>query len=187
MKEIDLRIVKTKGALQEALLSMLKDKPLHMISVTAICREAKINRGTFYMHYGKVEDLFEEYFKEIMKDLTDSYMEPYKHVQILLSNELDPSTIRIFHHVEKYKKFYRIIFSKYVPMAYYYLLFDQVNQLLNQDIDEKHHAENKNMFSAYQANAILGMIIEWHRQDFQKTATEMNNLFVEILNFHFRK
>ncbi|MGM0898082.1 MAG: TetR/AcrR family transcriptional regulator C-terminal domain-containing protein [Bacillota bacterium] len=187
MKEIDLRVVKTKGALHEALLSLLKDKPLHLISVTAICREAKINRGTFYMHYGKVEDLFEEYFKEIMKDLTDSYMEPYKHVQILQSDELDPSTIRIFHHIEKYKKFYRIIFSKYVPMAYYYLLFDQVNQLLNQDIEQKHRAENKNMFSAYQANAILGMIIEWHRQDFRQTAAEMNNLLVEILNLHYQK
>lgn len=187
MREVDLRVVKTKGALHEALLSLLKDKPLHLISVTAICREAKINRGTFYMHYGKVEDLFEEYFKEIMKDLTDSYMEPYKHVQLLQSDELDPSTIRIFHHVEKYKKFYHIILSKYVPMAYYYLLFDQVNQLLNQDIEQKHHAENKNMFSAYQANAILGMIIEWERQDFRQNAAEMNNLLVEILNLHYQK
>ncbi|ANU19352.1 hypothetical protein BBI15_03575 [Planococcus plakortidis] len=122
--------------------------------------------------------------KEIMKDLSDSYMEPYRHVQKLKSDELDPSTIRIFHHVEKYQRFYRIIFSKYVPMAYYYLLFDQVNQLLNQDIDQKHQSYNTNMFSAYQANAILGMIIEWHRQDFQQTAAEMNELLVEILNSH---
>lgn len=71
-----------------------------------------------------------------MKDLSDSYMEPYRHVQKLKSDELDPSTIRIFHQVEKYQRFYRIIFSKYLPMAYYYLLFDQVNQLLNQDIDQ---------------------------------------------------
>lgn len=119
-----------------------------------------------------------------MKDLSDSYMEPYRHVQKLKSDELDPSTIRIFHHVEKYQRFYRIIFSKYVPMAYYYLLFDQVNQLLNQDIDQKHQSYNTNMFSAYQANAILGMIIEWHRQDFQQTADEMNELLVEILNSH---
>lgn len=119
-----------------------------------------------------------------MKDLSDSYMEPYRHVQKLKSDELDPSTIRIFHHVEKYQRFYRIIFSKYVPMAYYYLLFDQVNQLLNQDIDQKHQSYNTNMFSAYQANAILGMIIEWHRQDFQQTAAEMNELLVEILNSH---
>lgn len=119
-----------------------------------------------------------------MKDLSDSYMEPYRHVQKLKSDELDPSTIRIFHQVEKYQRFYRIIFSKYVPMAYYYLLFDQVNQLLNQDIDQKHQSYNTNMFSAYQANAILGMIIEWLRQDFQQTAAEMNKLLVEILNSH---
>ncbi|RNF39898.1 TetR/AcrR family transcriptional regulator [Planococcus salinus] len=188
MKPLDLRVIKTKEALHEALLNMLKEKPLHSITVTAICREAKVNRGTFYMHYGKVEDLFEEYFKEIMKDLTDSYMEPYKHVQTLQSNELDPSTIRIFHHVEKYKKFYRIVFSKYVPMSYYYLLFDQINRLLNQDIKrQEDNGIDKDMLSAYQANAILGMVIEWHRQDFHQSATDMNELLVKILNFHFRE
>lgn len=188
MKEIDLRVIKTKTALNEALLSMLKEMPLPSISVTAICREARINRGTFYMHYGKVEDLFEEYFKQIMKDLTESYMEPYKRIENIKSDELDPSMIRLFHHVEKYKKFYRIIFSDYVPMSYYYLFFDQVNALLNEDIERNEtNGKNREMHSAYQANAILGMMIEWNRRDFQKTANEMNEILIEILNIHLRK
>lgn len=188
MKEIDLRVIKTKSALNEALLHMLKEMPLPSISVTAICREAKINRGTFYMHYGKVEDLFEEYFKQIVKDLTESYMEPYKRIENIKLDELDPSMIRLFHHVENHKNFYRIIFSDYVPMSYYYLFFDQVNALLNQDIERNEiDGKNKEMFSAYQANAILGMVIEWNRQDFQKTANEMNQLLVEVLNIHSKE
>lgn len=185
MKKTDLRVVKTKEVLHESLLGLLKEKSLHNISVTEICREAQINRGTFYLHYGKVEDLFEEYFKEIMKDLMDSYMEPYKHVRILQVRQLDPSTIRIFHHIEKFKKFYRIVFSKYVPMSYYYLLFDQVKELLKEDLeryDSERLAEEMDMLSAYQANAILGMAIEWHRQDFQQRAAEMNQLLVTIIN-----
>lgn len=189
MKKTDLRVVKTKEILHESLLGLLKEKSLHTISVTEICREAKVNRGTFYLHYGKVEDLFEEYFKEIMMDLMDSYMEPYKHVQILQVRQLDPSTIRIFHHIEKFKKFYRIVFSKYVPMSYYYLLFDQVKELLKEDIgrnDSEGLEEEMDMLSAYQANAILGMAIEWHRQDFRQTAAEMNQLLVTIINLQIR-
>ena len=187
MKRIDLRVVKTKETLHESLISLLNDKSLHSISITEICQVAKINRGTFYLHYGKVEDLFEEYFKEIMKDLADSYMEPYKHVQFLNTKELDPSTIRIFHHIEKYKKFYRIVFSKHVPLSYYYLLFDQMNNLLKKDL--KLHDKDgieEDMLSAYQANAILGMVIQWYKQDFSQSANELNQLLVRILNLHLR-
>ena len=53
----DLRVVKTKEALQEALLSLLKEKTLNSISVTEICLMAKVNRGTFYSHYGQIESV----------------------------------------------------------------------------------------------------------------------------------
>ncbi|MGK7379722.1 TetR-like C-terminal domain-containing protein [Planococcus sp. 1R117A] len=181
----DLRVIKTKQALEEALLILLQEKALKSISITEICRLAKINRGTFYLHYGQIEDLFEDYYKEIMKDLTDSYQEPYRHTKILNPRELNPSTIRIFHHIEKYKRFYRIVFSKTVPMSYYYLLFDQVRDLLRKDMDLALKPEiDSAMLSAYQANAILGMAIEWSRTDFRQKAEELNQQLVYILNIN---
>ncbi|SDH52236.1 transcriptional regulator, TetR family [Planococcus glaciei] len=183
MLKSDLRITKTKQALEEALLTLLQEKPLKSISITEICRLAKINRGTFYLHYGQIEDLFEEYYKEIMKDLTDSYQEPYRHADILNTKKLNPSTIRIFHHIETYKNFYRIVFSRTVPMSYYYLLFNQVQDLLKRDMELKLKSSvDPAMLSAYQANAILGLIIEWGRNDFQQPAEDMNLLLVRILN-----
>ena len=179
----DLRVTKTKQALEEALLTLLQEKPLKSISITEICRLAKINRGTFYLHYGQIDDLFEEYYREIMKDLTDSYQEPYRHVDILNPRKLNPSTIRIFHHIEKYKDFYHIVFSRTVPMSYYYLLFNQVQELLKRDMELTLKSEvEPAMLSAYQANAILGLIIEWGRNDFRQQAEEMNRLLVRVLN-----
>lgn len=96
MSQIDLRIVKTKEALHNTLLELLNEKALEDISISEICRKAKINRGTFYLHYNQIEDLFEEYFKEITADLARSYQEPYRHVSVLKTSELEPSTIRIF-------------------------------------------------------------------------------------------
>lgn len=186
MKPVDLRIIKTKEALQEALLTLLNNKTLNSISVTELCKLAKVNRGTFYAHYGQVEDLFEEYFKEIMKDLASSYEEPYRHVQTLDLKHLNPANIRIFHHIEKYKKFYRIVFSKQVPFSYYHLLYDQVRELINKDVGiQSQLAVLPEMVSAYQANAILGMVIEWHKEDFRQKASDMNLLLVQILNRNF--
>lgn len=179
----DLRVSKTKEALREALLHLLEQKSLNSISVTELCQIAKVNRGTFYAHYGQVENLFEEYFKTIMKDLADSYQEPYKYVQNLLSKNVNPATIRIFHHIEKYQPFYRIVFSKSVPLSYYYLLFDHVQNLIETDVADHYNTDiDISMLSAYQANAILGLAIEWHRQDYRQSAADMNRLLVRILS-----
>jgi AcrR family transcriptional regulator len=119
LSESDLRIVKTKQALHNTLLTLLSEKPLENITIAEICRVAKVNRGTFYLHYEQKEALFEEYFQGIMEDLYNSYEEPYRPVTVLDKNQLDPNTIRIFHHIERFKMFYRIVFSKNVPLTYY--------------------------------------------------------------------
>ncbi len=184
MTPIDLRIVKTKEALHIALLTLLKNKPLEAISISEICRIAKVNRGTFYLHYTQVGDLFEEYFKEIMDDLANSYQEPYRHVVKLNPKELNPATIRIFHHVEKYKEYYRIILSKNVPLTYYYLLLEEVKSLLtgNLEKDYKLAADiDSNFQAAYAANAILGLIIQWYNEDFQQKASYLSEQLVKIL------
>lgn len=181
MPRTDLRVIKTKEALHNSLLELIKDKPLDTISVSELCRKAKVNRGTFYFHYEKVEDVFEEYFKEIMNDFANSYFEPYRKASMIKVSELNPNTIRIFHHIEKYKSFYRIVFSKNAPLTYYYLLFEEISKLLRNDIQ---HVKNidEDILIAYQTNAILGMIIAWFKGDFQYDPNYMNQQLVKILN-----
>ena len=187
LAQIDLRVVKTKEALHTALLTLLKNKPLEAISISEICRIAKVNRGTFYLHYAQVGDLFEEYFKEIMDDLANSYQEPYRHVTKLNPKNLNPSTIRIFHHVEKYKEYYRIILSKNVPLTYYYLLLEEVKRLLTGTISKNYYIEegiDSNFHTSYAANAMLGLIIQWYNDDFQQKASYLNEQLVKILKLH---
>lgn len=181
--QTDLRVVKTKEALHQALLEILKEKQLEFITVSEICRKAKVNRGTFYfLHYKQMEDLFEEYFTEITADLARSYQEPYLHMSVLKASKLDPATIRIFHHVEKYKPFYRIVFSKKVPLTYYYLLFTEIKHLLLQDPEAKlQEGADHSLYCAYQANAIIGMITEWYQNDFSYSASYLNDQLVQFL------
>ena len=186
LKANDLRVVKTKQALHNALMTLLSEKPLENISIAEICRVANINRGTFYLHYEQKEGLFEEYFQEIMEDLYNSYEEPYRAVTTLDKNQLDPNTIRIFHHIEHFKMFYRIVFSKNVPLTYYYMLFDGIYSLLKRDITAQHKLHDEiaiDYYSAYQANAIIGLIIQWYRQDFADSVNTLNKQLAAILRF----
>lgn len=183
----DLRVLKTKEALHHALLALLNEKSLHTITITELCKSARVNRGTFYFHYGQIEDIFEEYLNIMMDDLSASYLEPYKHAPTLTPDILDPTAIRIFHHVKKYNSFYRIVFSKQVPLSYYYLLFEHLKELLRKDLERYNTTSvSTDMLSAYQSNAILGMILEWKQEDFRQSVVEMNQMLTDILRLNRR-
>ena len=51
MKKVDLRIKKTKLAIEVALLKLLETKQFQDITIQNIAEEAMINRTTFYSHY----------------------------------------------------------------------------------------------------------------------------------------
>ena len=54
------RITLTRRLLQEGLLRLLQTEKLEDISVTALCKEAGINRATFYNHYTSPTSLLNE-------------------------------------------------------------------------------------------------------------------------------
>ena len=185
MNKNDLRVIKTKKGIHEALLRLLNKKPLTQIKVTELCKEATINRGTFYFHYEEVGDVFSEFFEEIIQDLKASYDEPYKVLgkDNFSVHRLDPNMVRIFHHIKKYEGFYKIVFSNNVSSNYYYMLFDEIRANLTSDENNHHQITTNKFYYSYQANAIIGMIIEWYRNGFQESAEEMNVYLMEIVKF----
>ena len=53
----DLRIIRTKESIREALVELIEEKGFEAITVKDITTRAKINRGTFYAHYQDKYDL----------------------------------------------------------------------------------------------------------------------------------
>ena len=63
-RPVDRRIVRTRKAIREALMQLLQACDYHRITVTAVAREADIDRKTFYLHYGSVDDVLDEIIRE---------------------------------------------------------------------------------------------------------------------------
>lgn len=60
MENIDNRVRYTKMVLQQALLKILQTKHIDKVTIKELCQEAKVNRGTFYLHYATPNDLLME-------------------------------------------------------------------------------------------------------------------------------
>ncbi len=67
------KIQNTKAALLQALTELSSEMPVEQISVSALCRQAKINRTTFYKYYKIPADVLEEKIRDLVKDCMPSY------------------------------------------------------------------------------------------------------------------
>lgn len=73
-KKEDRRVRYTKKAIKDSFLQLLEQKPIEKISVTEICRDADINRGTFYSHYNDPFDLKEKLVQELVESMKKHVM-----------------------------------------------------------------------------------------------------------------
>lgn len=68
--KVDRRVRKTKEALRNALITLMKDKTIQEISVQELTDLADIHRGTFYLHYRDIYDLYEQIENEIIEEIS---------------------------------------------------------------------------------------------------------------------
>ena len=109
--KIDLRIIKTKKILFEALVTLMEQKDFEKIKISDICDQALINRSTFYAHYedkydlllamindlknnlerelkeNKEEDISKNYFMELLKILINHVDEKREIYNSILKND----------------------------------------------------------------------------------------------------
>ena len=58
--KLDKRVVKTRAAIHDAFRQLIATCGLDKVTVSALARQAKIDRKTFYLHYSSVQALFDE-------------------------------------------------------------------------------------------------------------------------------
>ena len=88
----DRRYRHTEEKLREACLALSRKKDIHRLTVTEVCREADINRITFYDHYETIDQLVDrmetEYItraNEQMEPFTDFWTEPEKIMKRMMA------------------------------------------------------------------------------------------------------
>ncbi len=67
----DLRVVKTRQTIRNALSSLLSERELPDITITALCARAQINRKTFYRHYRSIADVITEFENELLSKFSN--------------------------------------------------------------------------------------------------------------------
>lgn len=64
MDRMDKRVARTEKAIRAAFFKLLGDIDYEKISVSALAREAGVDRKTFYLHYRSIDALADEILRE---------------------------------------------------------------------------------------------------------------------------
>lgn len=183
MKEkTDLRVIKTKKALYESLLELMKEKTFEEIKVSDICEQALINRSTFYSHYQDKYELFSSYIDNLKTSLIK---ELEKNTNISTSKEYYLEMARLFlNHVSEQKQVYRAIIKQNRNS----IIMDMIYNAFNEDIakkiaiDEKKNWENipSDFIATFYLGAMFSVVIKWLTNENQYTKKELIK-YLEIL------
>ena len=81
MDNTDLRIVKTRRTIQNALIDLLEQKSYEDINVQDIVTAALVNRTTFYRHYASKSELADEMIQSFKAYYAERLAGRYSHEQ----------------------------------------------------------------------------------------------------------
>ena len=67
--KLDRRVIKTRAAIKAALDKLVKEQGMDKLTVSALAREANIDRKTFYLHYDSIDDLIDSAASDMVEDI----------------------------------------------------------------------------------------------------------------------
>lgn len=102
---MDKRIINTKKKLTNTLLVLIEEKKLKDITVLELCKNANINRTTFYKYYKDIDDLVEKIEESLLVDLQ-------KYIYDIKRNYLISYTGKIIETIAEHKEIYGRLLSE---------------------------------------------------------------------------
>lgn len=183
--ENDLRVIKTKKAIKRALSELIVEKGFDSISITDLTLRARINRGTFYLHYVDKYDLLEKIEDDVLEDIYINAkifinrIESSDFLKIDLNSELFPFITKILNYIKDNEIIMKVIlgpksdtrFRKKIKIFFYDLIKGkQIEKLF----DSAENPLSKEYFISYLLGAHIGIAQQWMESGMNEPAEKIS-------------
>ncbi|GEB78218.1 TetR/AcrR family transcriptional regulator [Sporolactobacillus inulinus] len=114
----DLRVIKTRAAIEMTFLDLLLQKKFNTLTVKDIAAAAQIGRGTFYLHFLDKYDLLEKVIDEGLNETVDKFHLHTYFVDGKVSFDRITGFVQtMFRHFKRNDRFFRaMFFNEDIPM-----------------------------------------------------------------------
>ncbi len=168
---MDKRVERSKQKIRDGLIVLLRTTPLSEVTVSALCKQAGVNRSTFYVHYNNVMDCFEE--------ITDEILDRMTHIFSVMSEKTVDNYVNVYFNTarENYEVF-RAIHTTDIHNPMIGRMVNLFNEYLHYHLYIP--KDTGNLRYSYLFYGFYGMAATWLQNGCKETNEELISILHEI-------
>lgn len=151
----DLRVIKSRAAIENAFINLIEMKGFQNVSITEIAEKAMVNRNTIYLNYGTKEEILESIIKEsFLHHFGNLDVETFRKIG-LNRKKIEDMFKKLLNAIDENIELYRILLTD--SSCYGYILTERkkLSKTLNELIKP---TEKNKMKTSFLVNGLLGVI-----------------------------
>lgn len=173
----DIRITKTRRAIEKAMSDLLKEKTFDQITTTELVKRAGISRSSFYTHYQDKYEMIDQY-QSVFFNKVETIFDQNGH-------DFHKAIYEIFDFLAT-ESVLSALLSENGTREIHIFLRSKLKTLLNNIIPP--HLGRKKMDpvrldyqTAYAAHAVFGMVQLWIKRGKQESPREITDILISII------
>ncbi len=178
--------------MNQAFLKILNEKEFEYITVKEICKEAGVNRSTFYLHYETVGDLLDETLDYINSKFSSYFQNPRIDINKITSLPLDELylitpeyLIPWLNFIKENKKLFQTFMKRHetlkIGSSYENIFRAVISPILTRfgvpDNDQEY------TFLFY-VEGIVGIVKKWIREGCVREVKEISTLIINCIKHY---
>lgn len=154
----------------DALIELLKEKPISKISIEELTKKADVGRATFFRHFDSKEELLSYRLVEIYKEyMGDSYDASYADIE---------HSIKFFNYYKDTIDLHMLLLDNNLES----IIFEGFRSVL---IPLEEQSETDNLYTTlFTAYGLFGVILKWIKGGCKESSEEMAKLCRGLLSYN---
>lgn len=172
------RVKMTKKLLKSSLIELMKQSPLHSITIKDICDGADVNRSTFYRHYNTQFELYDDIINDTSHD-----------IEQILVTELSASfdtlvfLTKILEYIEQNREIFLVLLSDKGNIS----LGEAFNRIISKFIPQENATELGTYIVQFIAAGMTSILWTWLNKPVRRSAKDVAGLIHTIMTHGLRR
>ncbi|EHS58706.1 TetR/AcrR family transcriptional regulator [Paenibacillus sp. Aloe-11] len=185
----DVMTARTKKRIRDTFISLVEQHGFNAVTVRNLTATARINRGTFYLHYKDKYDVIEQIQTDFLDGLQKVMVvniSPDEMKQTYREEKPYLPFVGMFEYIHKYGSLIRLLLGPKGEPGFAGKLRDMVNRsfhkkLQNNNVFNNNPAIPQEYLSAYVAAIFLGVMEEWLSQDMPHSPEQIAVFYIKLI------
>ncbi|OLP64873.1 hypothetical protein BACPU_21940 [Bacillus pumilus] len=185
IRKEDRRVERTKDTLRQTFKNLVGEKGYSHVKVKDIVEKANYNRTTFYVHYESKDELAADVIQREMAHFEYEFCKPTRENPLLDLTRMKPDGTDVFQYIVDNRDYYDLlVMEDRIPHIQEQLLrkLQYIFQHKMSFVSDEYTEINDSYVIQYRSYGIFGFILEWIRNDYNASPSEMARRIINLLH-----